>query len=274
MANSDGNMVSISLDTDHSFRQRLAFYLDLGRALVVRDFRGRYRRSLLGIWWVFLQPIFYLVVFNVIKGAFEVRTNGVPYVIFAYSALVPWSFFSATVTAGASSVRQNSEILMKMAVSKELFPLVGLVGALINFVVAALILVPVMIWYDAPIGWALLWLLPLTLLLGWLAFIVAMAFASIGTYKDDIRFALPYIMQAGLLASPIIYGTLVVPEKWRVLYQLNPLVGIIEGYRSVLTQGVAPDGHMLLISVVVTAVISCVVWPVFRRMSRYFTDYM
>jgi len=238
----------------------------------MRELKGRYRRSLLGPAWAIIQPLFYMVIFTFIRGVLNISSEGVPYVIFTYSALVPWTLFSNGVTRCGPSVSSNAGILKKIAIAREVFPVADVVVSLVDFLISSLILVGMMIWFRVPVGWSLLWLPVLVLLTALLTLGVGMAVAALGTYRHDIIFALPFLMQFWLLATPIMYPLGNVPERWKFLYSLNPMVGIIEGFRQAMVKGMAPDLGLLAVSLLGIVVLWLVAWPLFRYMSQYFAD--
>lgn len=247
-------------------------FVDLTIALVVREFKGRYRRSMLGPAWALLQPVIYLAIFMFLRGMFDIPSEGVPYVIFAYSALVPWTFFANAVTRCAPSVYTNAALVKKIAIPREIFPLAGMLTSFVDFLIASVILVVLMIWFEVQVGWVLLWvpvLLALTMLF---ALGVGLFIAAIGTFKRDITFAVPFLIQVWLLATPIMYPASEVPERWRALFQLNPMGGLIEGFRSVLVKNAAPDLGLLTISIAGIALVWLVGLPLFRSVSQYFAD--
>ena len=238
----------------------------------MRELKGRYRRSLLGPAWAIIQPLFYMVIFTFIRGVLDITSEGVPYVIFTYSALVPWTFFSNGVSRCGPSVSSNAGIVKKIAIAREVFPVAGLVVSLFDLLISSLILVGMMVWFRVLAGWSLLWLPVLVLLTALLALGVGLGVAALGTYKRDVTLALPFLMQLWLLATPIMYPLGNVPERWQFLYNLNPMVGIIEGFRRVVVKGMSPDLGLLGISLFGIALVWLVTWPLFRYMSQYFAD--
>ena len=253
-------------------RTELKRFLNLLWALVTRELKGRYRRSLLGPAWAILQPLFYMVIFTFLRGVLDISSEGVPYVIFTYSALVPWTFFSNSVIRCGPSISSNAGVLKKTAISREVFPLSGVVTSLVDFLIASVILVGMMIWFRVPIGICVLWLPVLVLVVGLLALGIGFGVAAVGTYRHDVLFAMPLLMQFWLLATPIMYPIGEVPERWQFLYSLNPMVGIIEGFRTTIVKGMAPDLGLLLISLLGVVVVWAAGWLLFRHMSQYFAD--
>jgi lipopolysaccharide transport system permease protein len=240
--------------------------------LVVRDLTARYRRSILGPLWAVIQPLMLMILFNLIRGVVEIPSDGVPYVIFSYAALVPWTYFSNAASLCGPSVITNAGIIKKMSVPREVFPVAAVIVALVDFLIAGLILFGMMIWFRVPFTLALVWLPVLIALTALMALGVGMGIAALGTFKRDFIFATPFLMQFWLYATPIIYPLSSVPDSWRGLYVLNPAVGLIEGYRRILIHGQPPDFALLTIAAVMIALIVAVGWTLFRRISQYFAD--
>ena len=255
-----------------SVRMEASRFFNLLWALVSRDITARYRRSLLGPAWAILQPLILMVLFTMIRRFVAIPSDGMPYAIFSYSALVPWTFFSNAVNQCGPSVVSNAGIVKKMAVAREVFTAAAVVTALFDLLMSGLVLAVMMVWFQVPVGWSLLWLPVLVLLTALLALAVGMGIASLGTFKRDLVFAAPFVMQLWLYATPVIYPISSVPERWRSLYVLNPMAGIIEGFRSVLVKGLMPDLGLLAWSVMGIGLIWALTWPLFRFMSQYFSD--
>ncbi len=251
---------------------RCRVFLNLLAALVMRDIRGRYRRSLLGPLWAVIRPLFMMVVFGILRGVANIPSDGIPYPIFSFSVLVPWVFFSTAVNACGPSVLGNAGILKKLAVDREVFPVSAIVIAGFDYLIAGVILAGMLLWYHVQVGWTVLWVLPLTLLTALLALGVGMFLAAFGTFKRDVLMAGGFALQLWLYATPIIYPLSCVPERWRALYVLNPLVGILEGFRQVLALGQPPDLALLAWALPGVLLSLLFGWPLFRRMSQYFAD--
>lgn len=247
------------------------FYNLLG-ALVIREIKGQYRRSFLGPAWALLQPLFYMVIFTFIRGVLKISSEGIPYVLFTYSALVPWTFFSNAVTRCGPSVIQNAGIVKKMDLPRLVFPTAAVSTSLFDLLMSGIILIGMMFWFHVPITWAILWLPILIFLIALLALGIGMLIAAVGTYKRDIVFATSFLMQFWLLATPIMYPLSNVPDRWQKIYMLNPMVGLIEGFRGILVRGSSPDLSLLCMSVIIIGIIWVIAWPFFRVMSQYFAD--
>ncbi len=252
--------------------QRWSRFASLLYALVVRDITSRYRRSALGIWWAFLQPLVLMLLFNMLRGFVNIPSDGIPYVLFSYSALVPWTFFTNAVAACGPSITTNAEVIKKIALPREVFPLASVTSTLFDFAMSGIILAGMLIWFKVSVGWQLLWLPFLIVLMTAISFAVGILLAGLGTFRKDFIFATPFLTQAWLFATPVIYPLSTVPEQWRTYYMLNPMVGVIEGFRNVLLKSSAPPVEALGLSVAVTCLLLAVSWPIFRRLSGYFAD--
>jgi len=253
-------------------RTKFSQFMTLLWALVSRDIRARYRRSTLGIFWAVLQPLMLMVVFSILRGIVDIPSDGVPYVIFSYSALVPWTFFTQAVNSAGRSVLSNKGIIKKIAVPREVFPMAAVLTALFDMSMSSVVLAGMLIWFGIPISWALLWIIPFLILTVVLAFAIGMAVAALGTFRQDLVLALPFIMQLWLYTTPIIYPISSVPEKWRSFYLLNPMVSIIGGFRDALISAQSPDIGQLSFATIITILALVLAWPFYRKMSGYFAD--
>lgn len=241
-------------------------------ALTSRDVKARYRRSLLGPLWAVIQPFFLMVVFTVIRGFVDIPSDGIPYPIFSYSVLVPWTFFATAVNQAGPSILGNAGILKKMAVPREVFPASAVLTAAFDMTMAGLVLAGMMVWYQVPVNASLLWLPVLIGMTALFAWAVGIFLAALGVFRRDFLLAGTFLMQLWLYATPIIYPLSSVPEQWRLLYSLNPMVGILEGFRNVLARGLPPELGLLLLALPGIALALLAGWPLFRLMSQYFAD--
>jgi len=245
-------------------------------ALVVREFKGRYRRSVLGPAWAIIQPLFLMVIFVFIRKMLNISRQGVNDALYVYCVMVPWTFFTNSIMRCGPSIYSNGSILKKVAMPREVFPLSEVAASFVDLFVASLILVGMMIWYGVGVGWSLLWVPVLVLLTALLAMGIGLAVAAVGTYKQDIIFGVPLVLQVWLLACPIMYELADARNKLQgplyTVYVLNPMVGIVDGFRNALLFDKPPDLNLLAVSMVVTAVVWLVAWPLFRYTSQYFAD--
>ncbi|MDQ7782420.1 MAG: ABC transporter permease [Desulfomonilaceae bacterium] len=247
-------------------------FLSLLWALVVRDVTSRYRRSSLGMWWAVLQPLILMLLFNMLRGFVDIPSDGMPYVLFSYSALVPWTFFTNAISSCGPCIINNAEIIKKIALPREVFPLAAVVATLFDFAMSSIVLACMMVWFNVPVGRSLLWIPVLVCIMTVAAFAVGSLLAGLGTFRRDFTFATPFLTQAWLFVTPVIYPLSTVPEKWRYVYMLNPMVGIVEGFRNVLIKGAGPPWEPLVMSVAITGLLLAVCRPLFRRLSEYFAD--
>ncbi len=246
-------------------------------ALVIREFKGRYRRSVFGPLWALIQPVVYSILFVLVGRVLGMRLentvySGTPYVVYLFCALLPWTFFSNAVTRCTSSLTNNASIVKKTAVSREIFPLSVVIVSLIDFAITFVILFVLLLVFRIPLHFSVLWTLPLILITIALATVLGLALAAIGTYRMDVFFAVPLLLQAWMFATPIFYDASLVPADYRWLYNLNPMVGVVEGFRHALILGTSPDAALLSISLISVAVLGCLTWPLFRYVSQYFAD--
>ncbi len=267
MSESRGKYINIS-----STSRRFSRFFSLLSALVVRDVTSRYRRSSLGMWWAFIQPVVLMLLFNMLRGFVNIPSDGVPYILFSYAGLVPWTFFTNSVSACGPSIIQNAEIIKKISMPREVFPLAAVFATLFDFGMSAIILAILMFWYKVSVGLTLLWVPLLVILTIGASFAIGILLAGLGTFRKDFIFATPFLTQAWLFITPVIYPLSSVPEKWRSIYMLNPMVGVIEGFRSVLIKGQSPEIKPLLLAMVMVIVIMSISWPLFRKLSDYFAD--
>jgi len=242
-------------------------------AFVRRDFQVRYSQSIVGLGWAIAQPLCLMFVFSLVFGKFvKVDTEGIPYPIFVYSCLVPWSFFGSALGRGTASIVVESNIIKKVAVSRILFPVAAVLASFVDFLIAGLIMVVMMIYYHVTWSPWVLMVFPLTTLLMLLTIGLSLFLCSINAYFRDIHFGLPLATQILFYASPIVYAVNVVPDNLRWAYDLNPMAGMMVGFRNVLVKGMAPDWELLGIATVVTLVVCFIGYGVFRRLEGNFAD--
>ena len=220
--------------------------------LIWRDLKVRYRQTLLGAAWVILQPLLTALVFTVFMSKLaRVPSDGVPYPLFAYAGLLPWTFFSNAVSTSSYSLISNSYIITKVYFPRLIIPAAVVGVRLIDFLVASVVLVVLMLCYGVGVGWGIL-LLPVFVVEATLfSFGVGLWFSVLNVRYRDVGTVLPVLIQLWMFASPIIYPSSLVPEGWRVFYSLNPLAGIVEGMRASLF-GLGFDWGGIIISAAVT----------------------
>lgn len=210
-------------------------YRDLFLFLVWRDVRVIYAQSVLGIAWAVINPVVTMVVFSVIFGNLAgISSDGVPYPIFSFAALVPWTYFSSALGGASASLVSASAMIKKIYFPRMVIPLTPVAAKLVDFAIASVLLVVLMLWYRiAPTAAAF----ALPLLIGIMIITAAgvgMWLTALAVQYRDVKFAVPFIIQLWLYCSPVAYPTSLIPERWRLLYAVNPMVGVIEGFRSAL----------------------------------------
>jgi len=259
--------VPIKLRELWEFREVLYF-------LVWRDIKVRYRQTLLGAAWAIVQPFMTMVVFTVFFGRLaRMPSDGVPYPLFAFAALVPWTFFANGLTQGAMSLVASGHLITKVYFPRLLVPTARVLGGILDLVLASLVLLAMMAWYDIfPRAAALLWLPALVLLTLVTAVGISLWLSALNVRYRDIQHVVPFLVQLWLFATPIAYPSSLLAEHWRPLYALNPMVGVVEGFRwALLGSGPAP-GPMLLSSTLTALVMLVTGTFFFRRIERTFAD--
>jgi lipopolysaccharide transport system permease protein len=233
----------------------------------------RYKQTLLGAAWAILQPLLTMVVFSIFFGKLaRMPSDGVPYPLFAYVALVPWTFFANGLTLSSNSLVANQTLLRKVYFPRLVIPVSAVAAGLIDFGIAFVVLLGLAARYGVPLTANMLWLPALVLLALVTALGVGLWFAALNVLYRDIQYVVPFLVQVWLYATPIVYPSSLVPERWRTLYAINPMVGVVEGFRwALLGTGTAP-GPMILVSAMAALVILIGGLFFFRRMEKSFSD--
>ncbi len=254
------------------FRE-LVEYRDLFYFLVSRDIKVRYKQTVLGGLWAIIQPFFMMVVFSVFFGRLaKIPSDGVPYPIFSYSALVAWGYFANCVSSSSSSVISNGGLISKVYFPRLIAPLTPVLSGLLDFAIAFVILIGMMLYYRIYPTITIL-LLPLLVLLMMLAAAgVGMILAPLNAKYRDIGYTIPFLIQFWMFASPVVYPASMLPEKYHLIYAINPMAGVIEGFRSALLGTVAFPTQMLLASTIVSLSLFIIGALYFRQTERYFAD--
>ncbi len=250
-------------------------YHELFFFLTWRDVKVRYKQTLLGAGWAIIQPLFTMLVFTFIFGTLaRIPSDGIPYPLFAYAGLLPWTFFANATTNSSQSLIGNTNLITKVYFPRLIIPCASVGAGALDFAIAFLVLVGLMIYYGVGATWRVLMLPPLMLLTVLAALGVGLWMSALNVRYRDIRHALPFLIQLWMFASPVIYPTSIVPERWRWILLLNPLTGIIEGFRAALFHRREFDWTALAASAFVTLVLLAYSAHVFRRMERSFADFI
>lgn len=248
-------------------------YRELIAFLVWRDVKIRYTQTVLGVAWAVIQPLSSMVIFSVIFGRVaKLPSEGLPYPVFTFAALLPWQLFASALTTASNSVVGNSSLVTKVYFPRLAIPIAAVIATLPDFALSMVMFIGLMLWFGVLPALAVL-TLPLFVLLVLLAALaVGIWGAALNVKYRDVRYALPFLMQVWLFGSPVAYSVTLVPKGfWRTLYSLNPMVGVIQGFRWALVGGPRPDSSLLL-SVLVMLAFLIVGLYYFKRMEDSFAD--
>jgi lipopolysaccharide transport system permease protein len=240
--------------------------------LAWRDIKLRYKQTMLGALWALIQPLLPMIIFTLVFGKLaKLPSDGIPYAVFVYAGLLPWTYFANAVGNSTTSVVGSSNLVSKVYFPRMIIPASSILVALVDFCVASVLLAVLMAWYGLPAHSSLVVLPALIVLITALSLAVGMFFAALTVTYRDIRYALPFAIQVWMFATPVVFPTSMVPSTWRWALMLNPLTGIIEGFRSALF-GRPFDWAALAASTVFAAVGLVVAAYSFRRLERTFAD--
>jgi lipopolysaccharide transport system permease protein len=260
--------VFLHLDLQAVWQSRELLYF-----LIWRDVKIRYKQTMLGAAWVIIQPLMTMVIFTVIFGQLaRIPSDGLPYSIFTYTALLPWQYFSQAISRSSDSLVASAHLITKIYFPRLIIPISAVLAPLVDFVIAFVVLLGMMAWFGIPPYWNALFL-PLFLLLALItALAVSLFLSALNVKYRDVRYTVPFLIQLWMYASPVVYPVSIIPAQWRLLYSLNPLVGVIEGFRWALLGKGNPDFSIMLVSgtVVVALLLGGIIY--FKKMERTFAD--
>jgi lipopolysaccharide transport system permease protein len=247
-------------------------FRELLRTLTERDIRLRYRQTALGIVWVILQPLAASLIFAVVFGLFaKLPSGGVPYLPFVFAAMLPWNLLSGGVQRGGISLIANANLVTKIYFPRAIIPIASVAGVLVDLAVAATVMLGLMLTFGIPAQWTLLAVPGLVLITIFIAVAVSLIASSLSVYYRDFSYALPFILQVWLYASPVVYSSSLIPSDLQLVYGLNPMVGVIDGFRWAIFGGAAPTATVVE-SVIVAGVLLVAAAIVFERVERSFAD--
>ncbi len=248
-------------------------YRDLLLTLTVHRIKVRYKQSLLGIAWAILQPLSLMLIYTLIFSFIaKVQTDGVPYAIFAYAALLPWTFFSTSLGNATNSLVGHSELVTKVYFPREILPLSYVIAALCDFLIASTVMAGLMIYYKVSITVSALYAIPIILVLTMFIAASVLIFSATQVRFRDIGVAVPLLLQLWMFATPVVYPLSAVPLRFRAYYVINPMVGIIENFRRVVVQGVQPDFDTLLLSAAIAIVLLVGAYIYFKHVEATVAD--
>jgi lipopolysaccharide transport system permease protein len=247
-------------------------YRELLYFLTLRDVKVRYKQTLMGAAWAIMQPLFAMLIFTLFFGRLaRIPSDGIPYPIFAYAGLLPWTFFYNAISNSGNSLISSSNLISKVYFPRMIIPGAAVGAALVDLAIAFLVLFGLMAYYGVTPSWGFLLLPPLILLSATLALGVGMWLSALNVKYRDVRHALPFLIQLWMFVSPVIYPSSMLPQKWRWLLALNPLTGIIEAFRAALFSRPFP-WSLLGTSAAITLLVLIYSAFSFRRMERQFAD--
>jgi len=253
--------------------QELWEFRELIYFLAWRDIKVRYKQTVLGVVWAIIQPLFLMVVFSLFFGRLaKVPSDGYPYSIFVFTALLPWQLFAHSLTESSNSLVANERLITKVFFPRLVIPIASVIGGLVDFAIAFVILLAMMAWYGIRPGMQVL-TLPLFVLLAILAALAAgLWLSALNVRYRDVRYTITFLTQLWLFVTPVTYPSSLVPEKWRVLYGLNPMAGVVEGFRWALLGKAQPPTLILGASTVAVVILLVGGLYYFRRMEQSFAD--
>jgi lipopolysaccharide transport system permease protein len=260
--------------TEAQYWRDLWRYRELFYFLAWRDILVRYKQTAIGVVWALLRPLLTMVIFTVVFGRIaKMPSNGVPYPILVFAAMLPWQFFSTALSEASGSLVGNANLISKVYFPRLIIPAGAVITSMVDFLISFSLLIVLMIWYRFMPDWRILTLPGLTLI----AFLAALGpglyLTALNVKYRDFRYVIPFIVQFGLFISPVGFSSSVIPERWRLLYSLNPMVGVIDGFRWAIcptAAGVYLSGFLLSMAVVVF-MLWLGIWY-FRKTERTFAD--
>ena len=248
-------------------------YRELLYFLTWRDVKVRYKQTVMGAAWAIIQPFFSMVVFSLFFGKLaRMPSDGIPYPLFSYAALVPWTFFANGLSQSSNSLVGSANLIKKVYFPRLVVPISSVVSGVVDFVLAFVVLLGMMFYFGAVPTWNVVWL-PLLLLLALVTALgVGLWLTAMNVMFRDVRYAIPFLVQAWMFATPIAYPSSLLEEPWRTLYGVNPMAGVVEGFRWALLGTETAPGPIVLVSALVAVALLVSGAFYFRRMEKTFAD--
>lgn len=248
-------------------------YRDLFHTLTVHRIKVRYKQSALGLAWAILQPLSLMLIYTVIFSVIaKVPSENAPYAVFAYAALLPWTFFSSSLTNATAGLVSHSQLVTKVYFAREILPLTYLSAALFDFAIASSFLFALFFYYGVGLTLYALYAIPILLLLAALATALSLFLSAMQVRFRDIGVAMPLLLQLWMFSTPVVYPLSAVPQRFQGIYALNPMVGVIENFRRAVLQGVAPDFYSLGVSALIAAILLPLAYLYFKRVEATMAD--
>lgn len=247
-------------------------YRELLYFLTWREIKVRYKQTALGFAWAIIQPFMMMIVFTLFFGNLaKVPSEGIPYPLFNYAALLPWTLFAEGINRSSVSLVQQTGLVQKVYFPRLIMPLAGIVSPVVDFCIAFVILIGMMVYYGYAPTWRVVLLPAFVLLALMTALGVGLWLSAINVKYRDVRYTIPFLVQLWLFASPVVYSSGLLPERWQIVYGLNPMSGVIEGFRWALL-GTDPPGSLIAVSVAIVVVVLVGGAYYFRRNEKTFAD--
>lgn len=261
--------------TEKNYYSDIWRYRELFLVLAMRDVAIRYKQTVIGVAWSVIQPLLIMVVFTIIFGVVaKLPSQGAaPYALLVYAGLLPWQFFSQSLTGASGSLIGNANLISKVYFPRLIVPVASIIVSVIDFLISLIILAMVMLWYGYNPSWRIIFL-PLFFMMAFFASLgPGLLITALNVKYRDFRYIIPFIVQFGLYVSPVGFSSSVVPDEWRLLYSLNPMVGIIEGFRwSILGEELTGLSSNLVLSIVSATILLWLGMRTFRKMEKSFAD--
>jgi len=248
-------------------------YRELLYFLTWRDIKVRYKQTALGAAWAVIQPFFMMVVFSLFFGKLAgVPSDGIPYPVFAFCGLLPWQLFAHALTESSNSLVGNQNLITKVYFPRLVVPIAAVLGGVVDFAIAFVILLVMMLYFGIVPGWAIV-TLPLFIVLAvTTALAVGLWLSALNVKYRDVRYTMNFLVQFWLFATPVAYPSSLIPEQWRWAYGLNPMAGVVEGFRWALLGKTDPPGALLAVSIAVVVLLLIGGLYYFRKMEQEFAD--
>jgi lipopolysaccharide transport system permease protein len=249
-------------------------YRELIYFMIWRDLKVRYKQTLLGAAWAVLQPLLTMLVFNFLfNNVAKLPSDGIPYPIFSYTALLPWGLFSTALNSASRSLTSNHNMITKIYFPKLILPMASVLAGLVDFAIAFVILIGLMFYYQVTPSLTALWAVPVFLLLSIVTALgVALWLSAINVKYRDVGYALPFLTQFWMFITPVAYSSKVISEQWQIIYALNPMAGVVNGFRWALLGAGNPPDMLVAISTGIALVVLFTGLIYFRNMERTFAD--
>jgi lipopolysaccharide transport system permease protein len=248
-------------------------YFQLYTQFLLRELRIRYKQTFIGFSWAIIQPLVTMVIFTVIFGKFaKIPSEGIPYPIFSYTALLPWTLLASGVSYGVNSLTSNASLVTKIYFPREIMLLASISAATVDFFVASTILIGLILWYKIKVSISFIMIVPLIIIQLLIMVVVVLVLSVWNIRYRDVRHGLPFVIQIWMYASPVVYPLSLVPKEWQFLYMINPMAGVIEGYKTLILKSQALDIITLWSGIIFVLIGLPIGYLYFKKAERSFAD--